>query len=130
MESAVVARLRAATRTKGKNKAPPEHPDSTWGETYRGIAAAKRLKLDPKASPYIHGGFDKQSSTGPYGRLVTAQLELIKLKRKFLPPPAKGDGSEFEQHQDPIGFIYNGERFPTSHTYTPPIQVYSRDEKK
>jgi hypothetical protein len=113
---------------------------------YRGIAAAKKLKrkfnlcsrkmestlcvVGPKASPYIHVRLDKQSSLGPYERLVAAQLELIKLKRRALAPPEKGDGSEFDPHQDPIGFIYNDERFPASRNYTPLVQVYNRDEKE
>jgi hypothetical protein len=113
---------------------------------YRGIATAKKLKrkfhlysrkieltlcvVNPKASPYMHGGLDKQSSIGLYERLVAEQLELIKLKRKVLAPSEKGDGSEFDPYQEPIGFIYNDGRFPVSRNYTPLVQVYSRDKKK
>ncbi|KAI6767802.1 hypothetical protein HG530_005811 [Fusarium avenaceum] len=129
-EPATAARPKTATRNKGQNKAPPEHPDKTWSETYRGASAGQKLKLDPNALPYLHGVFNSQSSTGPYERLVTAQLEHIKLKRKVQAPPEQGDGSDFDIHQDPISFIYNDERFPATRNYTPLVQVYNRDEKK
>lgn len=43
-EPATAARPKTATRNKGQNKAPPEHPDKTWSETYRGASAGQKLK--------------------------------------------------------------------------------------